>query len=214
MSTDRNWASGIYAVKPWFVRRLARVEDALVARKVDADRVTLWSVAVSAGAGGALAAGGALDEPLLWLAVPPLVVARLALNALDGSLARRTGMARPFGTVVNEVCDRASDVCVLAALAWVVTPALALAALAGALFTSLTGVLSLALTGRRATGGPMGKADRALVLAAAAAIAAVTGGSSAFTVALWTILAGCAVTSWLRITSLKASEVSHVPVRR
>ena len=102
-------SSGLYAVKPRFVRRLAPVEDALVARRVPADVLTAAGLGASVLAGVAIAAGAVLDEPALWLAVAPLGALRLALNALDGSVARRTGTARPFGLVLNEMADRVGD---------------------------------------------------------------------------------------------------------
>ncbi|MDQ6747550.1 MAG: hypothetical protein M3010_05520, partial [Candidatus Dormibacteraeota bacterium] len=69
---------GLYALKPAFTRRLRRLEDWLVARGVGADLVTAAGVGCAAVAGTALATGALLHRPLLWLAVPPLMLARLA----------------------------------------------------------------------------------------------------------------------------------------
>lgn len=193
----------IYRLKPRFVRRLRRVEDALVARGVSADALTAAAVAVSVATGSAIAAGGLLDLPLVWLAVPPLVLVRLALNALDGSVARRSGTARPFGAALNEAGDRLSDAATIGACAAVAPPALAAGALACAFLASLAGVTALAVAGARDSGGPMGKADRGAVLACAALAAATTGGAGPFPAALWTIAAGSLATAWLRLARLR-----------
>ena len=189
----------LYSIKPWFVRRLRRVEDAFVARRVSPDALTVAAVAVSFATGFAIAAGGLLGLPLLWLAVPPLVLVRLALNALDGSVARRTRRARPFGVALNEIGDRVGDAATIGATGFVVSPALASSAVASSFLASITAVLAFALTGSRDSGGPVGKADRAALLALGAASGALIGSALPFTIVVWTILAGGLVTAFLRL---------------
>lgn len=74
------------------------------------DRALFGGGAVTLLAGGALYAGLALPEgrPLL-LAVPPLLLLRMALNALDGMLARERGEASALGEVLNEAIDVVGD---------------------------------------------------------------------------------------------------------
>ena len=194
---------GLYSIKPWFGRRLRPVEDALVRRRVDADVVTVAGLAASVLAGGAIAVAGALEAPFVWLAVPPLLIGRLAANALDGSVAQRTGRARPFGTVINEVGDRLSDAAIIGGTVTVVGTGVALGALAAAFLASLVGVLALALTGRRDSGGPMGKADRVAVLAIAALAGGLAGSAVPVSAAVWVIAAGSVVTAVLRILRLR-----------
>lgn len=193
---------GLYAAKPWFVGRLRRVEDLLVARRVSPDALTWWAVGVAAAAATATVAGEVAGAPAIWIAVAPLALARLALNALDGSVARRTGAARPFGAALNEICDRISDAAFLAPLALVAPPALALGALACAFAASLAGVLAWAVAGRRDHGGPMGKADRMLVVGLAAIVAPFA--PVAWTAACAIVAAGSAVTVAARVTRIRA----------
>ncbi|HEV2754969.1 MAG TPA: CDP-alcohol phosphatidyltransferase family protein [Actinomycetota bacterium] len=200
--------SGLYSIKPWFVRRLRRLEDFLVEHRVSPDTLSVAAVGVSVAAGAALAAGGILSEPLLWLVVPPLGVVRLALNALDGAVARRIGDGRPFGEVVNEMADRLADVAMLAPLAAVVEPALAFSALTCALLASAAGCAGRAVTGRRIAGGPMGKADRVAVIAIAGAAAVAASSPVPFEVAAWVIAAGSVLTTGLRLGSLSREEVA------
>lgn len=204
---------GLYSIKPWFVRRLRRIEDALVERRVSPDALTIAAVVVSALAGAAVAAGGALSQPLLWLLVPPLGLVRLALNALDGAVARRNGGGRPFGEVMNEIGDRLADVALIAPLGFVTGPVPACAALTCALLASAAGSASRLVTGERASGGPMGKADRVAVVALASAAGALSASTFPFVVGAAVIAAGSVLTMTLRLTELSRGQVG-ADVRR
>lgn len=203
---------GIYPLKPWFLRRLRSLEDRLVARRVSPTTLSWAAVVVSVAAGVAFAGGAALHRPLLWLVVPPLALIRLALNALDGAVARRTGSATPFGMAVNEIGDRVCDVALLSPLAVVVDPTLVTTAVAGSFLTSIVGLTASVVTGRRATSGSMGKADRMLVLAAAVTVAAITGSEQVLHLSVWLIVLGTALTTLSRLHALRA-EVTDVPLR-
>jgi CDP-diacylglycerol---glycerol-3-phosphate 3-phosphatidyltransferase len=194
--------AGLYQLKPRFVAGLSVIEDRLVAGDVRADTLTFLSLVPAAAAGIAIVAG-ATWHPLLWLTVGPCALARMALNALDGAVARRTGTSHTRGEVFNELVDRIADALMLAPVAAVAPAWLAIAAVAAAWGTSLVAVLTQAVTGQRAHGGPMGKPDRVLVLALAAA-AAVVVGPTAFTVGLLAIVLGCAVTIGIRVRGLLA----------
>jgi CDP-diacylglycerol--glycerol-3-phosphate 3-phosphatidyltransferase len=196
---------GIYSIKPWFVRVLKPLEDTMVRRGVSPDALTAGAVGVSLLAGGAVALGARIEQPSIWLAAPPLLLLRLALNALDGAVARRTGDARPFGAVVNEVGDRVCDAVTLGATAFVVGAGPALAATALAYLGSLTGVLAQALTGHRDSGGPMGKADRVAVLATTVGMAALTASPRPIEVGVWAIAVGSAATAAMRLARLRRS---------
>jgi CDP-diacylglycerol--glycerol-3-phosphate 3-phosphatidyltransferase len=194
---------GLYQAKPWFVKRLGWIEDELVSRRVHPDTLTAGGVVAGAGVGAALALGAVLHAPLLWLMVGPLVLARLALNALDGAVARRTGASRPFGTALNETGDRVADALALGGAAFAVPVAVAFSAVVASFLASLSGVLALALIGRRDYSGPMGKADRMAVLAVGATGAGVAGSSTILAVALVVIACGSALTAALRMSRLR-----------
>jgi CDP-diacylglycerol--glycerol-3-phosphate 3-phosphatidyltransferase len=194
---------GVYAAKPWFVRRLARLENAFVRRGVSANSITLGAVAVSVVGGTLLALGGLVGEPRLWLFVPPLAVARLALNALDGSVARRSGTTGPFGVVTNELGDRLQEAALMAPLALVVSPVLAVGALAASFLTSTCGLLGQTVGGERLTTGPAGKADRVLLLASGSLVAGLAGDETPLGIALGLVLAGSCVTVVLRVAALR-----------
>ena len=197
-------SNGLYGVKPWFVCRLRRIEDWMVAHDVSPNTLTWAALAASVCAGAAIALGGLAHDPRWWLLVPPLAVIRLAFNALDGSIARRTGRSSPCGAMWNELGDRAADTAMMVPVGVVTRPSLALGAVAASYLTSVTGMAGFAVDGRRLYGGPMGKADRVAVLALGAAAAAALGSAVAIELGLWTILVGCAVTVALRTRTLAA----------
>jgi phosphatidylglycerophosphate synthase len=156
---------GIYAIKPWWQQRLTHVEDALVARHIHPDIITLAGVGCAALMGVTLFASA--YNHWLILAIAPLAVARLAANALDGLVARRTGLTRPWGEVFNECCDRLADILVFVGLAFnpFVHAALAWGTLVLILFNSYLGTVPKAAGGKRQFGGLLAKADRMIYMA-------------------------------------------------
>jgi len=106
----RKWRQGLYALKPWYTRRLTPILNAAVAREVSPDVFTVAGV-VAAGAAGVTVALGWWPLAALFLAL------RLAGANLDGAVARARGVSRPWGFVVNEIGDRASDLLTFAGLA-------------------------------------------------------------------------------------------------
>jgi 1-acyl-sn-glycerol-3-phosphate acyltransferase len=156
---------GIYAIKPWWQRQLRGLEDRLVRWRVHPNLITLCGMVCAALLGLALYATA--RWPALALAVAPLAIGRLAANALDGTVARRTGLASRLGEVFNEVGDRVSDslVCIGLALNAHVLAPLAWLALILMLLTSYIGIAAKAAGGQRQFGGLMAKADRMITLA-------------------------------------------------
>jgi CDP-diacylglycerol--glycerol-3-phosphate 3-phosphatidyltransferase len=156
---------GIYAIKPWWQRRLTGIENVLVAWHAHPDIITLAGVGCAALMAVALAASGYC----IWLTllVAPPAIARLAANALDGLVARRSGLARPWGEVFNECCDRLADTLVFAGLACnqLVNAQLAWATLVLVLLNSYLGIVAKAAGGQRLFGGLLAKADRMIYIA-------------------------------------------------
>ncbi|MBI4337921.1 MAG: CDP-alcohol phosphatidyltransferase family protein [Chloroflexi bacterium] len=185
---------GIYGVKPQFQRALRAVERPLVRRHVHPDVLTFSALGLSLV--GGLALYGSRWTPWALLAVPAVALLRIALNALDGMVARDLGVARPWGEVLNEVCDRLSDVAFFGGLAQApeVSTPLAVAVLVFMLLNSFLGVVSKAAGGPRQYGGVMGKADRMLLLALASVVALALPGRPVFNGLLAFVLVGLLVT--------------------
>lgn len=169
---------GIYAIKPWWQRRLTNIEDTLVAQHIHPDIITFAGVLCSALMGAALFFSSSLHWYLLLVA--PLAVARLAANALDGLVARRTGLARPWGEVFNECCDRLADILIFVGLAFnpLVNTTLVWLALIFILFNSYLGTVAKAAGGKRQFGGLVAKADRMIYMGAFSYVAFFYGGAT------------------------------------
>lgn len=166
---------GLYALKPWYTRRLTRFVRTAVDRGHSPDLFTLVGVLGGAAAGVALAAGW-------WWAALPLVGVRLAGANLDGAVARARGVSRPWGFVLNEIGDRSSDLLMFAGLAWWAAQHSSdhlVWVLVATVAATLPTFASLAAAGAGATrrnGGPLGKTERCALL-----------------------VLGCAVPSWLPV---------------
>jgi phosphatidylglycerophosphate synthase len=166
---------GIYSIKPWWQRQLNGIENWLVTRRVHPDIVTLVGIGCAGLLGLVLLGSGTWSG--LTLAVAPLAIGRLAANALDGLVARRLGVARPWGEVFNEFGDRLADTAILVGLALnsAVSAPLAWGVLVLTLLNSYLGTVAKAAGGRRQFGGLLAKADRMIYLALFSPLALVFG---------------------------------------
>ena len=196
----------IYDLKPRFQALLRPLVRGLAALGVTANAVTLAAAALSILAGLALAilAGDRASLALL----PMVLFLRMALNAIDGMLAREHHQKSRLGAVLNEVGDVVSDGALYLALVPALAPYGAHAApIVGFVFAALVsefvGVLGAVVGGTRRYDGPMGKSDRAAAigLLAAALAAGVPGG--VWIDIVMTVLALLAV--WTSIRRAQAS---------
>ena len=107
-------------------------------------------------------------KPALLLLLPVWLFLRMALNAIDGMMARELGMSTRLGAVLNELGDAVSDLGLYLPLAFVYEAARwpVVAFSIGAVLTEFSGVLGRALGASRHYEGPMGKSDRAFVVGA------------------------------------------------
>ena len=115
-------------------------------------------------AGTAVAIRPAARWPLLCL--PAVLLVRMALNAVDGMLAREHDMKTRLGGVLNELGDVISDTALYLPLALTpfVDPYLAVAVVVLSIISEMTGVVVAMVMGERRYDGPMGKSDRASVV--------------------------------------------------
>jgi CDP-diacylglycerol--glycerol-3-phosphate 3-phosphatidyltransferase len=152
----------LYALKPGFVSALEGIQTRLIRRGVSADRVSIAGLVAAAAAAGGVVAGARF--PVAWLAVLPLCGVWMALNALDGSIARATGEASRRGALLNELADRAGDLLILTAGFFVSPWPIPAVALVLVGISELVAAVGWAVTGRRILDGPMPKPDRAIVI--------------------------------------------------
>ncbi|MBC8260659.1 MAG: CDP-alcohol phosphatidyltransferase family protein [Planctomycetia bacterium] len=169
----------VYDVKPGFQKLLRPLVKLLARSGVTANQVTIAAVLLSFGAGTWLAidrgtgstlpgyvSGQAETVPQILLMIPGVLFIRMALNAIDGMLAREHHMKSRLGAILNEMGDVVSDAALYLPLAWVPVfdpLAVVLVVLLG-IVVEMAGVVSVQIGSSRRYDGPMGKSDRAFIL--------------------------------------------------
>jgi CDP-diacylglycerol--glycerol-3-phosphate 3-phosphatidyltransferase len=154
----------VYQIKPQFQRLLWPLVRLMRRAGIQPNDVTVGALILSCVAGLSIA----LQPEELWpLRLLPLVLfVRMALNAMDGMLAREGGQATPLGALLNELGDVSAD-CVLY-LPLALVPGLPAPGIVSmcllAVVSEMAGVIAAQLGGERSYAGPMGKSDRALLI--------------------------------------------------
>ena len=156
----------VYDLKPRFQNLLRPVMRAGARIGLTANAITMIAIIGSIAAGAIISQSA--NHPALLLLLPGWLFLRMALNAIDGMMARELGMSTRLGAVLNELGDAISDLGLYLPLAFVHKPALwpVVAFSIGAVLTEFSGVLGRALGASRHYEGPMGKSDRAFVVGA------------------------------------------------
>lgn len=157
-----------YQYKPAFQNRLRPLVEWLAQQQVSPNQVTCAAILLSMVMGVVTAL--CPQSHRILLALPLVLFIRMALNAIDGMLARDYCQTTPLGYILNEAGDVVSDAalylpfCFIPGIAssWIVAIVL-LASL-----SELVGVLGQAIADKRRYEGPMGKSDRAFIFGAVA----------------------------------------------
>jgi CDP-diacylglycerol--glycerol-3-phosphate 3-phosphatidyltransferase len=89
----------------------------------------------------------------------------MALNAIDGMLAREHGKTTKFGCILNELGDVLSDIALYLPFSLIagVSAPLIIGIVILAIASEMVGVLGYEIAQKRHYEGPMGKSDRAFV---------------------------------------------------
>lgn len=101
----------------------------------------------------------------IFFILPFFFFFRMALNAVDGMLAKEHGMKTPLGAILNEVTDVLSDGFLYYSFTRVkeINMHLLLFVIFMSAITEVTGLAALLNVRERQYSGPMGKSDRAFV---------------------------------------------------
>ncbi|MEK1887366.1 MAG: CDP-alcohol phosphatidyltransferase family protein [Phyllobacterium sp.] len=154
----------LYSLKPAFQNLLRPLVGRLVARGITANQVTIAAAILSILA-GALIALFYDTFAVFWL-LPFVLFVRMALNAIDGMMAREFHQASKLGAYLNELGDVISDIALILPFMLVgpfAPPGVVSFALA-AILAEYAGILGVMTGGGRGYDGPFGKSDRALAL--------------------------------------------------
>ena len=155
----------IYALKGRFQGILRPGVRRIAALGVTANQVTVFAAIVSVLV-AAIVWAAAADRPLMYLLLPGWMLLRMALNAVDGMLAREFGQQSRLGAYLNELSDVVADAALYLSLLGVlgINMHLLWAFVVLAALTEYAGVLGLMVGAERRYDGPMGKSDRAFVV--------------------------------------------------
>ena len=158
--------ASVYDLKPRFQGLLRPTMRALASAGVTPNAVTLAAVIGSILVGSVVSFSS--SRPALLLLLPIWLFVRMALNAIDGMMARELNLSSHLGAILNELGDAISDLGLYLPLAFVNEPSRwpVIAFSIGAVLTEFSGVLGRALGATRRYDGPMGKSDRAFVVGA------------------------------------------------
>jgi len=171
----------LYDLKPRFQDLLRPLVARLARAGVTANQVTLCAAIVSVFLGTYVAVFA--DERALFLLIPGWLLLRMALNAIDGMLAKEFRQTTALGAYLNELTDVVSDSALYLPFAFIEPFSLFWVGLVILLasLSEFSGALGPMIGVSRQYAGPLGKSDRAFVFGA---------------LGLW-VGAGMAVPSWL-----------------
>jgi CDP-diacylglycerol--glycerol-3-phosphate 3-phosphatidyltransferase len=192
----------LYDLKPRFQAVLRPVAAWCARAGVSANAVTSAAAVMSVLLGVITAVTGSR-----WLLAcyPLFLLLRMALNAIDGVLARELFRPTPLGALLNELGDLVSDAALYLPLA-VVLPAppwLVVVIVVVAGFAEAAGIAAATIGASRRYDGPFGKSDRALAFSVLALVAAVGVSSARWLPAVLCVLLVLAV--WTVVNRVRAA---------
>ena len=191
----------IYALKGRFQDLLRPGVRGLYRVGITANTVTVLAAVVSLLVAAAVWRW-APARPLLYLTLPLWMLLRMALNAVDGMLAREFGQQSRLGAYLNELCDIIADAALYLSLLSLpgVNPTALWALTWMAAVCEYAGVLGVMVGASRRYDGPMGKSDRAFVIGLIGVLLAPgwIDGAIVGWIA-WTAAALCVLTGWRRV---------------
>ena len=165
----------IYELKPKFQNLLRPLVRRLHGAGVSANQVTITACVISVLLGGLLIKFAEIST--LFFLLPVWMFLRMALNAIDGMLAREFNQKSPLGGYLNEATDVISDAALYLPFAFVAPFDWGVIALVIFLsfMSEFLGALGQVHGCGRRYDGPMGKSDRAFLFGLIATIYALLG---------------------------------------
>ncbi len=154
----------IYNIKPAFQKLLEPILKKLFQLGITANQITISSIILSLCIG--ICFWLAEKEEVLFLALPIGLLIRMALNALDGMMARSYNQQSKLGEVLNEVGDVISDLFIYFPLIKYFSNEIYLVVgfLCLSTINEFAGLIGDKISNERRYDGPMGKSDRAFVI--------------------------------------------------
>src|SRR5699024_3404353 len=154
----------IYEFKPRFQRMLLPIVDRLYRLNINPNQVTLAACFLSVLLGIMFYLNH--ESILVYIILPIFLFIRMAMNAIDGVLAKKYSMQTSLGKFLNELTDVISDAALFLPF-MLLAEGMEIAVVIFVLFSltsEMAGVIAETVSGERRYDGPMGKSDRAFLV--------------------------------------------------
>ena len=155
----------LYDIKPQFQNLLRPLVLKLYEKGITANQVTISALIGSIIIGILLMV---FPFRYLFILLPIFLFIRMALNAIDGMLARECNQKSDLGALLNELGDVVSDMALYSSFLFLANAPviLILVTLFVIVLTEFCGILLQTIGANRRYDGPLGKSDRAFVFGA------------------------------------------------
>ncbi|MCF7956259.1 MAG: CDP-alcohol phosphatidyltransferase family protein [Phycisphaerae bacterium] len=153
----------IYDIKPGFQKLLRPMTNFLAGKGVTPNQVTVAAAVLSIITG--FCVFRFYSNPYVFFLLPGFLFIRMALNAIDGMLAREHDMKSNFGAFLNELGDVVSDAALYLPFIMIslLNPLVVIGVVILSCICEMAGVVAVQIGASRRYDGPMGKSDRAFV---------------------------------------------------
>lgn len=157
-----------YELKPKFQQMLMPVVNLLHKNHVTPNQVTISACLLSITIGVLFYFN--YESSWIYAVIPLFMFVRMAMNAIDGVLAKKFSLQSRLGKVLNELTDVISDTALFIPflLLTQTLPVSVIIFISLSIISEMAGVLSEVHSGERRYDGPMGKSDRAFLIGAVA----------------------------------------------
>ncbi|WP_372369096.1 CDP-alcohol phosphatidyltransferase family protein [Candidatus Uabimicrobium sp. HlEnr_7] len=151
----------IYKLKSQFQSFLRPITQGVAKIGITANQITIFAMLLSCLVGVILYTNTFIGLVLL----PIFLFIRMALNAIDGMLAREHNMQSKLGAILNEIGDVISDTALYLPFAWITgfSTVLIVIIVLLSVISEMMGVIAVQIGASRRYDGPMGKSDRAFM---------------------------------------------------
>ena len=154
----------VYNLKPQFQKMLSPILRFFYNNNITANQITITALILSL----TISILFFFSDTNKWLllSLPVGLFLRMALNALDGMMARTYNQTTNLGEVLNELGDVVSDFIIFLPLIKFLPEAIypIIIFMVMSVVNEFAGILGKVISGVRHYEGPMGKSDRALLI--------------------------------------------------
>lgn len=152
----------VYQLKSRFQGVLRPITETIAKLGGTANQVTIGAFLLSVATGAAIYYYAPQCKYIFWI-LPVALFVRMALNAIDGMLAREHNQKSNLGAVFNELGDVLSDIVIYVPFLYAchINDWLIFLIAILAMMSEMVGIMGIQIHASRRYDGPMGKSDRA-----------------------------------------------------